>query len=142
MGRHPRTAPGSCQMLLCGRTTALRLRGQDGECLFSDVKSPSTTTIGPGSDAIVPRRWDAAALADFASLSSTVACECPRHVAELLMQLSHFEDYSAQCRHRSPADAELHAFLGRVAAEARASFEAALEQVALHEGLLLPPSVA
>jgi hypothetical protein len=89
---------------------------------------------------VPPRRWDDAALADFVSLSSTVACECPRHVAELLMQLSHFEAYSAECEHRSAADAELHAYLGRVAAASRARFEAALEHVALHEGLLLPSS--
>jgi DNA-binding transcriptional MerR regulator len=85
-----------------------------------------------------PRRWDDAALADFASRSSTIACECPRHVAELLMQLSRFEAYSAACAHRSPADAELHAYLHQVAATSRASFEAALEHVALHEGLMLP----
>jgi hypothetical protein len=87
------------------------------------------------------RRWDDAALADFAGLSSTVACECPRHVAELLVQLSHFEAYSAECEQRSAADAELHAYLGRVAAASRARFEAALEHVALHEGLILPASV-
>jgi hypothetical protein len=40
------------------------------------------------------------------------------------------------------ADAELHAYLGRVAAAARARFEAALESVALHEGLLLPSTPA
>ena len=87
---------------------------------------------------VPPRRWSDAALADFAGLSSTMACECPRHVAELLVQLSHFEAYSTQCQHRSPADAELHAHLARVAASCRASFETALERVALHEGLLLP----
>ena len=85
-----------------------------------------------------PRRWDDAALADIAGLSSTIACECPRHVAEILMQLSHFEAYSAECRNRSPADAELHAYLAGVAASARAKFEEALERVALHEGLLMP----
>jgi hypothetical protein len=63
-------------------------------------------------------------------------------VAELLMQLSRFEAYSAQCEQRSPQDAELHAFLGRVAADARASFEEALQQVALRKGLLLPTSAA
>ena len=88
-----------------------------------------------------PRRWDDAALADFAGLSPTIACECPRHVAELLMQLSHFEAYSAECEHRSAADAELHAYLRQVAAASRVRFEAALEHVALHEGLVLPPSV-
>ena len=89
-----------------------------------------------------PRRWDDAALADFAGLSSTIACECPRHVAELLVQLSHFEDYSAQCEHRSRADAALHAYLRQVAAGSRARFESALEHVALHEGLILPPQAA
>ncbi|PXW99332.1 MerR-like DNA binding protein [Sphaerotilus hippei] len=89
---------------------------------------------------VPPRRWDDAALADFAGLSSTVACECPRHVAELLVQLSHFEAYSAECEHRSPADAELHAYLRQVAATSRARFEAALEHVARHEGLILPPA--
>jgi DNA-binding transcriptional MerR regulator len=92
------------------------------------------------TEPVPPRRWDDAALADFAGLSSTIACECPRHVAELLVQLSHFEDYSAECEHRSAADAELHAYLRHVAATSRARFEAALEHVALHEGLMLPSS--
>ena len=90
---------------------------------------------------VPPRRWDDAALVEFAGLSSTIACECPRHVAELLVQLSHFEAYSAKCEHRNTADAELHAYLRRVASGSRARFEAALEHVALHEGLMLPPSL-
>ncbi len=94
----------------------------------------------PPSEPVPPRRWDDAALADFAGLSSTIACECPRHVAELLVQLSHFEAYSAECEHRSAADAELHAYLRQVAGGSRAGFESALEHVALHEGLILPPS--
>jgi hypothetical protein len=61
-------------------------------------------------------------------------------VAELLMQLSHFEAYSAECEHRNAADAELHAYLRQVASASRLRFEAALEHVALHEGLLLPAS--
>ncbi len=89
-----------------------------------------------------PRRWDDAALADFAGLSSTIACECPRHIAELLVQLSHFEAYSADCAHRSPADATLHTHLRQVTASARARFETALESVARHEGLLLPAAAA
>jgi hypothetical protein len=59
-------------------------------------------------------------------------------VAELLMQLSHFEAYSAECENRSTADAQLHGYLRQTAAAARARFEAALEHVALHEGLLMP----
>ncbi|MGL6113063.1 MAG: MerR family transcriptional regulator [Rubrivivax sp.] len=101
---------------------------------------PAADKLALSADAVPPRRWDDAALADFAGLSSTIACECPRHVAELLVQLSHFEAYSAACEQRSAADAELHAYLGRVAAASRARFEAALEHVALHEGLMLPSS--
>ncbi|GAC1604806.1 MAG: hypothetical protein NVS3B2_10680 [Ramlibacter sp.] len=88
---------------------------------------------------VPPRRWDDAALAGFAAQSSTVACECPRHVAELLMQLARFEAYSAECQRRSADDAELHTHLRQVAAASRLRFEAALERVALHEGLMLPP---
>lgn len=96
----------------------------------------TAATVPPG--AVPPRRWSDAALADFARLSPTIACECPRHLAELLVQLSHFEAYSADCQHRNAADAALHAHLAGVAAGCRASLEAALEHVALHEGLLLP----
>lgn len=98
------------------------------------VAGPAVLSTGP----VAPRRWDDAALADFASRATTISCECPRHVAELLMQLSHFESYSADCAHRDVADAELHAYLRQVAAASRARFEAALEHVALHEGLMLP----
>ena len=99
---------------------------------------PTARPPPASTDGVAPRRWDDAALADFAGLSSTIACECPRHVAELLVQLSHFEAYSADCEQRSAGDAELHAYLRQVAAASRAQFEAALEQVALHEGLVLP----
>jgi MerR family transcriptional regulator, light-induced transcriptional regulator len=104
--------------------------------------APDPTSDLPklGAEPVPPRRWGDAALAEFANLSPTITCECPRHVAELLMQLSHFEAYSAECEHRNAADAELHIYLRRVATASRTRFEAALEHVALHEGLLLPAS--
>ncbi|XVJ71969.1 MAG: MerR family transcriptional regulator [Rhizobacter sp.] len=89
-----------------------------------------------------PPRWTDAALAEFVNQSSTIACECPRHVAELLVQLSHFESYSAQCENRSPADAALHHYLRETAAQARAQFEQALAHVAQLEGLMLPSTSA
>ena len=109
-------------------------------CMASTAARPAADQSASSAKPVLPRRWDDAALADFASLSSTIACECPRHVAELLTQLSHFEAYSAECEHRSAADAELHAYLRQVAATSRARFESALEHVALHEGLILPSS--
>lgn len=139
-------ADAVCESLAAAGITLLREPQPDvvlsewlrGWAMASSPAEPVDAVPELAGDATAPRRWDAAALADFAGLSTTVACECPRHVAELLIQLSHFEAYSAQCEHRSPEDAELHAYLRGVAASSRAHFEAALEQVALHEGLLLP----
>ncbi len=144
-------AEASCERLADAGVTLMREPLSDaalGQWLQSQLQalSPGANEAGPSSscrDAAEPsvlseRRWDDAALADFASLSSTVACECPRHLAELLMQLSHFEAYSTECQHRSPSDAQLHAYLRQVAAQSRASFESALELVAMQEGLVLP----
>lgn len=136
-------ADAVCDALACDGTALLREPQPDAvlaqwlQSLLA-ARQPLQPALSAALGPIPPRRWSDAALADFAGLSSTMACECPRHVTELLVQLSHFEAYSAQCQHRSPADADLHAHLARVAAGCRASFEAALEHVARHEGLLLP----
>jgi len=87
-------------------------------------------------------RFDERALARLAQTSTTVRCECPRHVVDLLLSLRAFERYSAECENRSPADAELHRQLGRVAGSARALFEEALVRVAQAEGIALPSADA
>lgn len=89
-------------------------------------------------DAVPNRRFDDRSLAQLVQASSTLYCECPRHVAELLLSLGTFERYSAECEHRSPADAALHRYLERVAGSARALFEDALVRIAQVEGLALP----
>lgn len=89
---------------------------------------------------VLAPRFAETALTEFAGLSSVLACECPGHLAELLLQISSFETYSSECANRSAADAQLHAYLQRVAGTARMLFEAALEQVAVAEGLPLPVS--
>lgn len=85
-----------------------------------------------------PRRFDDAGLAQLSGAISTVACECPRHLTDLVLQLGAFETYSAECRSRSPADAALHVHLQRVAGHARAMLEAALVRVAEAEAITLP----
>jgi DNA-binding transcriptional MerR regulator len=89
--------------------------------------------------ALAAPRYAEAELARFAGLSSTVACECPQHVAELLARLQQFEAYSAGCVDRSPEDRALHRDLQAFAAQARTLFELALERVAAHEGIALTP---
>ncbi|REG51916.1 MerR-like DNA binding protein [Paraburkholderia sp. BL6669N2] len=90
-----------------------------------------------GDDAVwsrVRRRYDDRELEVIASRSSTIACECPRHLAELVMKLSAFERYSDACTSRSAQDAALHRYLGDVSNRACAMVEAALERVAREEG--------
>jgi DNA-binding transcriptional MerR regulator len=139
-------ADAVCEDLAAAGTAVLREPQPDvvvaqwlrSVCLAAEAPGPAEHPFAPSAEAAPPRRWDDVALAEFAGRSSQVACECPRHVAELLLQLSHFESYSATCEHRSTADAGLHAHLQQVAAAARVRFEGALEHVALHEGLMLP----
>ncbi len=87
-----------------------------------------------------PPRYTDEHLGFMARLSTTVACECPRHMATLIMQLSAFEAYSDNCASRTPADAALHHHLGDVASRARALFESALDRLALEEGWDIPRS--
>jgi DNA-binding transcriptional MerR regulator len=99
--------------------------------------APEPGTSRSGAGGLPQRRYDDATLVHIATLSSTLACECPRHVAELLMQLSSFEAYSATCADRNPEDAQLHAYLQQVAGASRALFESAMAHLARHEGLPL-----
>lgn len=95
---------------------------------------------GPLPAAPAPR-FDESVLAELARIATSMYCECPRHVVELLQTIGSFERYSAECENRSPADAELHRYLHRVAGTARAFFEEALVRLARAEGFPLPDSV-
>ena len=97
-------------------------------------------SVNPGWQT-TPRRFTDEALIDLAEAPSSVACECPRHLAEIVMQLAGFERYSADCVSRSPADAALHRDLHSLAGAARTLFEQALERVAINEVLAVPTSV-
>ncbi len=88
-------------------------------------------------DAVMPRRFDDAALAAMSGMRSGIYCDCPHHLAEILLQITSFEEYSKTCQSQSPADAELHAYLHKVAGSARMMFETALDKLAKHEGIRL-----
>ena len=80
-------------------------------------------------------RYDDATLAGLASLSPTMACECPNHMADLVASLAAFERYSSECESRSREDAELHYTLNAVTAQARALMEDALAHLVAAEGI-------
>ena len=87
-----------------------------------------------------PRRFSEDALLAIAAAANTVACECPRHLADILMMVGSFERYSAQCASRNEEDARLHTTLQRAAGQALTILEEAMERLARAEGLPLPPA--
>jgi MerR family transcriptional regulator, light-induced transcriptional regulator len=97
--------------------------------------------FGPRTEPVQARQFDDATLAFLMDISTNVACECPRHLAEIVTQLTSFERYSQDCLSRTPADADLHAHLTAVAASARTGFEQALKRVIASEGIVLPERV-
>jgi MerR family transcriptional regulator, light-induced transcriptional regulator len=116
---------------------------------LAHIESLSTTLQGPHVTTAPPRlapppipRFDERTLAQLAQLPTTVRCECPHHVVDLLLSLQAFERYSAECENRNLADAELHRQLGRFAGNARAMLEEALILVAQAEGVALPSADA
>ena len=83
------------------------------------------------------RRYSDAELVGLAEMPSMVACECPRHLAEIVTLLVGFERYSTECAAKNDDDAALHRHLHEVTASARTMFEQALARVVVEEGLLL-----
>lgn len=92
----------------------------------------------PPESSVSAPRFDEEALAAITAASAKLACECPRHMADLLSMIGSFERYSTQCASRNSADAQLHQDLGQAAGQARMILEDALERLARAEGLPLP----
>lgn len=89
------------------------------------------------SSEVMPHRYSKDVLARVASMAPAIACECPRHVAEILFALTDFETYSANCEDKHPLDAAVHNYLRTTASHARIAFEQALATVAAHEQIPL-----
>lgn len=81
------------------------------------------------------RRYDDQFLSTVAQLPSSVRCECPNHLADLLNKLNAFEQYSLECENNDAADASIHSLLYSAASHCRALLEHALHRVLLHEGI-------
>ena len=96
------------------------------------VPEPTVSAIEPS-----PRLYSDAELVSLSEMPSQVACECPRHLAEIVTLLVGFEAYSAECVSRGPSDAALHRHLYDVTSVARTMFEQALARVVVDEGLVV-----
>jgi hypothetical protein len=96
------------------------------------VVAPAT---GPAREVVAARRFDEQMLARIAAAGNKVQCECPRHLADILLMVGSFERYSAQCANRNEADAQLHLELEHASGLARTILEAAMDRLARAEGL-------
>jgi DNA-binding transcriptional MerR regulator len=84
-----------------------------------------------------PRHFSDADLVVLTEIPSLVACECPRHLAEIVTLLVNFELYSTECASANRKDADLHRHLYEVTSVARSMLEQALARLVIEEGLVL-----
>jgi len=135
----------------CGSATIRALRAEGclvarvpaevGELVLlcrSALAGQGLPTPEPAAEPVAPRRFDDEALAAIMAAGNRLSCECPRHLSEILMMVGSFERYSAQCASRNQEDARLHRELELASARARVVLEAAMERLALAEGLPMP----
>lgn len=92
---------------------------------------PSAIAVAP------PMRFTPTQLGKLAEISSSVDCECPNHLSDLVTSLQAFERYSQSCQSRNKADAELHHRLYLATAQARHIMEQALEDLVKQEKIQL-----
>ena len=97
---------------------------------------PVVEALAAGA-ATSPRHFSAAQLVELSEISSQVACECPRHLAEIVTLLVNFEQYSSECASGNSKDAALHRHLHEVTSAARTMFEQALARLMIEEGMVL-----
>ena len=102
-------------------------------CRIDDRATSQPMALPAAGEAIPPRRFDDATLSAVTRLPTSIRCECPQHLADLLFRLNAFEAYSADCENRNEADASLHAHLHRETAKARVLLEDALEHLVRSE---------
>lgn len=104
--------------------------------LLAILSAPPAPTEKPPAS---PAKFTDEELNRIAQLSPGLACECPNHIAKLLMDITSFERYSNECIDTDPAEHALHQQLASVSAQARQLFEGALLTVATAEGIKLEP---
>ncbi|MGY8686442.1 MAG: hypothetical protein ACKVHP_01690, partial [Verrucomicrobiales bacterium] len=89
-------------------------------------------------DEMIPkRRFSDEQIAAASLASTTIGCECPKHLGQLLTSLTAFEQYSTECESRNAKDEALHRFLHQTTAQARSMMEYALQEVIEAEGIKL-----
>src|SRR5690606_12142147 len=100
---------------------AARIPAELGELLVLCRSALAGERLPPLQQPDVPKvRFDEELLTAITAAGNRLACECPRHLSDLLLMVGSFERYSAQCASRNADDAQLHQELEHAAGHARA----------------------
>ena len=113
----------------------------DHEEIIDSVRRPRGASPIDGNkrvDLVVARSIDDQVLDYLSLIETSVECECPKHLVDIIRTLNRFEDYCVSCENRNDADAALHVALRATTAAARASFEQSLVEVIENEEIELP----
>lgn len=127
------------RMLMDGGVVCLKNSSTPAELLRNlEVSAEAESLVNLiDREALPSQRFSPESIAQLAALSPKIQCECPNHIAQLVMDISAFERYSMECEDLDPSERALHARLRLISAHARALFEEAMAEVAEHEGLSL-----
>ena len=136
----------------CNSTTLQALEAAGIRCVKSPVNNADIRSlldffvekarVNSNTPRKAEKKFSPEDLEAISALDYNLYCECPRHLAGLLMSLNGFVSYSEQCLDASPKDAAVHRFLRTMAADAIASIETGLERVLLEEDIALPDVAA
>jgi DNA-binding transcriptional MerR regulator len=87
------------------------------------------------ADQAAPPRFSNDVLERLLNTHPELLCECPNHIAGLVIAVRQFEVYSENCSSSSVEDAALHADLARESGAMRERLEALLIRVCEHDGI-------
>jgi MerR family transcriptional regulator, light-induced transcriptional regulator len=104
-------------------------------CLSFRLESDLSGVSQKPESSVKPRRFSADQLSRVASMSSSIACECPNHLAEMIVSLAAFEQYSSECASRDDKDAQMHLQLNQSTGHARSILEESLVRLMESEGI-------
>ncbi len=101
--------------------------------MLADLAGPGDSFAAPQFDRNTPRQFAPTELLHLMRDERiNMFCECPRHLAEMLLQFYEFESYTRGCSVESPEDARTHEEILVQAVGARSCVEQALNTALTH----------
>jgi DNA-binding transcriptional MerR regulator len=100
-----------------------------GSAPRSEARVIKAPVVLPAQAAVPAPLYSESELLALGEQRSSLKCECPRQISDLLRRLGAFEQYSRQCAIATPQDADEHRRLAESSGKARVLMEQALQQL-------------